>query len=187
MKRLDRFLRAQRIARAERFVRPGSRVLDIGCHDGELFRVLGPALRDGVGLDPDLAVPLVGSNYALTRGHFPTDVVDEPGTFDCVCALAVLEHVGEGQRAEFAAAIARLLRGGGELVLTVPSPAVDRILDVMMRVGILDGMEADQHHGFQIREVVPLFTGAGLVLERHETFQLGLNNLFVFRKPSPGL
>ena len=44
-------------------------------------------------------------------------------------------------------------------------------------------MEADQHHGFQIAEVEPLFAAAGLDLERHETFQLGLNHLFVFRKP----
>jgi hypothetical protein len=53
----------------------------------------------------------------------------------------------------------------------------------MIRLRVLDGMEADQHHGFQISEVEPLFVSAGLVLERHETFQAGLNHLFVFRKP----
>jgi hypothetical protein len=54
----------------------------------------------------------------------------------------------------------------------------------MIRTRIIDGMEAGQHHGFQIAEVETLFTGAGLVLERHESFQFGLNHLFVFRKPA---
>jgi cyclopropane fatty-acyl-phospholipid synthase-like methyltransferase len=183
VKAADRFIRDQRIARAARHVRPGSRVLDIGCHDGELFRVIGPALREGVGLDPALAGPLTGSNYTLHPGHFPGDAPDEAETFDAVCALAVLEHVGANERDGFAAAIARLLRAGGEAILTVPAPTVDRMLDVMIGVGILDGMEADQHHGFQIADVEPLFTKAGLALERHEKFQFGLNHLFLFRKP----
>jgi SAM-dependent methyltransferase len=182
MKHLDRFIRDQRIARAARFIRPGSRVLDIGCHDGELFRFLGPALRAGVGLDPDLAGDLEGVNYVLLPGVFPDDAPDEPGSFDAVCALAVLEHIADGERVAFATGIARLLRAGGEVILTVPAPAVDRMLEVMIRVRMIDGMEAGQHHGFQIAEVEPLFTNAGLALERHESFQFGLNHLFVFRK-----
>jgi SAM-dependent methyltransferase len=184
VKFLDRYIRDRRIARAVRFVRPGSRVLDIGCHDGELFRVLGPALREGIGLDPDLAGALDGPNYALRPGVFPADAPDAPAGFDTVCALAVLEHIREPDRHAFASAIARQLRPGGEAILTIPSPAVDRMLDVMMRLHILDGMEAEQHHGFEIAAVEPLFTGAGLVSERHDVFQLGLNHLFVFRKPA---
>ena len=157
-------------------------MFDVGCHDGELFRVIGPALREGVGLDPDLAGPLAGTNYSLRPGSFPADAPDEAGTFDAVCALAVLEHVRSDERSAFAAAAARLLRPGGEVILTVPAPAVDRLLDVMMAVGILDGMEADQHHGFKIADVEPLFSNEGLALERHEVFQLGLNHLFVFRR-----
>lgn len=174
------------MSQAVRFVRPGSRVFDIGCHDGELFRLIGPALREGVGLDPALAGPLDGPNYVLRPGSFPADAPDEEGTYDTVCALAVLEHLRPAEAPEFAAVVARLLCPGGEVILTVPSPAVDRMLDAMIAVRVLDGMEADAHHGFQVAEVTPLFCGAGLVLERHERFQLGLNHLFVFRKPDAG-
>jgi len=48
----------------------------------------------------------------------------------------------------------------------------------------LDGMEAEQHHGFDPGEVVPLMAGAGLRLVRHERFELGLNHLFVFDRPT---
>ena len=184
MRRFDRFIRDQRIAQAVRFVRPGSRVFDIGCHDGALFRALGPALREGVGLDPDLAGPLAGPNYSLYPGWFPADAPAESEAFDAVCALAVLEHVEAPQRDDFAAAIAKLLVPGGDAILTVPAPAVDRMLDVMMRIRVIDGMEAEQHHGFAVSDVQPLFETAGLVLDRHEAFQFGLNNLFVFHKPA---
>ena len=180
---VDGVIRDQRIAQATRFVRPGSRVFDIGCHDGALFRKLGPGLREGMGIDPDLAGPLSGPNYRLAPGQFPEDAPDTSGAFDAVCALAVLEHVPADGRRPFAERAARLAHPGGEVILTVPSPRVDRLLDALIRVGILDGMEADQHHGLEISSVEPIFTGAGLHLERHETFQLGLNHLFVFRKP----
>ena len=51
-----------------------------------------------------------------------------------------------------------------------------------MRVGILDGMEADQHHGFEISSVEPLLR-VRACSSSGKTFQLGLNHLFVFRKP----
>ena len=184
MNRLDRFIRARRIDQATRYVRPGSRVLDVGCHDGELFRVLGPSLREGLGLDPDLAGPLQGPAYSLVPGTFPEDLPATGAGFDAVCVLAVLEHVPAPARPRFASAIADALLPGGDAILTVPSPAVDHLLEALIRAGLLDGMEADQHHGFDVAEVEPLFEGAGLVLELHRRFQLGLNNLYVFRKPS---
>src|SRR5690606_17455002 len=121
--------------------------------------------------------------YTLSPGWFPDDAPGESDAFDAVCALAVLEHVDASQRFDVAATIAKLLRPGGDAIFTVPSPAVDRMLDVMIRLRIIDGMEAEQHHGFSVSDVQPLFEGAGLVLERHEPFQFGLNNLFVFHKP----
>jgi 2-polyprenyl-3-methyl-5-hydroxy-6-metoxy-1,4-benzoquinol methylase len=182
---LDRLIRDKRIRRVVRRVRPGARVLDVGCHDGALFRALGHGLREGVGLDPDLVGELIGPNYVLRPGLFPDDAADQPASFDVICALAVLEHVeGERQQAEFASAIAHLLKPGGSAYLTVPSPMVDRILEVMMRLRLLDGMETEAHHGFDVATVIPLFTGVGLELAAHERFQLRLNNLFVFRKPS---
>jgi SAM-dependent methyltransferase len=183
VKRLDVFLRDWRIARAIRFIRPGSRVLDIGCHDGALFRAIGPGLRQGIGVDPALAGPLESTKYSLRPGAFPDAAPDEECGFDAVCALAVLEHVDANSREPFAAAVARLLVPGGQAILTVPSPVVDRIIDVMIRLGIIDGMEAEQHHGFDVDEVVPLFTGAGLWLQRSERFQFGLNHCFIFVKP----
>jgi cyclopropane fatty-acyl-phospholipid synthase-like methyltransferase len=185
VRRLDRFIRDQRINQAVRFIRPGSRVLDIGCHDGALFRAIGPALREGVGIDPDLAGCIEAPNYRLSPGSFPFDAPDdEEQGFDAVCALAVFEHIEAGEREKFAAGIARVLAAGGDAILTVPAPTVDGILDLLIRLRVIDGMEVDQHHGFDVNGVASIFEHAGLRLVRHERFQLGLNHLFTFNKPT---
>ncbi len=183
MNRLDRLLQDWRIGRAVRFVPPGSRVLDVGCHDGALFRRLGPGLREGIGLDPALAGTLTGDRYQLLPGAFPADAPDEPASFDAITMLAVLEHVPLDQQPDLAGAVHRLLKPGGRLILTVPSPRVDTILDGLIRLRLLHGMEAEQHYGFQPDHVEPLFLGAGLTLVEHATFQLRLNHLFVFERP----
>jgi hypothetical protein len=64
----------------------------------------------------------------------------------------------------------------------VPSPLVDRILKILMGMRVLDGMEVDQHHGYDTNLTIPLFQQNGFALVKYKKFQLGLNNLFVFRK-----
>lgn len=182
MKRIDRFIRNRRIQQARRAIPSGSRVLDIGCHDGAFFKALGPCLRYGVGIDPGLRCPINHPAFELLPGTFPSDLPSDFRSFDCVCALAVLEHIPPDQTQAFAVAVAELLRADGLAVLTVPSARVDAILAVLIRLKLVDGMEAEQHHEFDVAEVIPLFQKTGLTLERHRRFQLGLNNLYVFRK-----
>jgi predicted deacetylase len=42
-------------------------------------------------------------------------------------------------------------------------------------------MEAHQHHGFEPEDVLRYFTAPRWRLAHRKRFQLGLNNLFVFR------
>ena len=65
----------------------------------------------------------------------------------------------------------------------VPSPSVDGILDVAIKLRLLDGMEAGEHHGFAPDEIVKAFVRAGFTVLATKRFQLGLNNLFVMRRP----
>ena len=184
---LDRFIRARRIHQVVRVIPPGSRVFDIGCHDGALFKALGGRLAAGLGVDPSLPEAIIEPLYKLTPSTFPSELSIPSASFDCVCALAVLEHVIADHTELFIREIVRLVRADGLAILTVPSPCVDLILSALIRFRLLDGMEADQHHAFDVTKVVPLFESAGLKLDRHRRFQLGLNNLFVFRKPGDAL
>jgi 2-polyprenyl-3-methyl-5-hydroxy-6-metoxy-1,4-benzoquinol methylase len=181
VKPLDRLLQRWRIARAGRYVPPGSRVLDVGCHDGALFRQLDGRVREGVGIDGELEAPVELGRFRLLPGHFPEDLPpDEP--FDAITLLAVLEHVPPDRQRDFAAACVRHLRPGGLLVVTTPAPVVDRILEALAALRLIDGMSLEQHYGFRPGDTPGIFAGHGFELVTDRRFQLGLNRLFVFRR-----
>ena len=48
---LDHVLQRQRIRRVRRHIRTGDFVLDFGCNDGRLFRLLGHLMDGGIGID----------------------------------------------------------------------------------------------------------------------------------------
>jgi SAM-dependent methyltransferase len=182
MKPTDRLLQRWRIGQALRWIPAGAAVLDIGCGDGGLFAGSRGRISSGVGIEPVQPEAWHGPSWSrLIVGTFPDDAPDE--VFDAIVMLAVVEHVEEPELVRWATQCHQLLKPGGRVVITVPAPAVDHLLHVGMALRLLDGMEVHQHHGFDPRRVPTLFAQAGLELEAHRRFQLGLNNLFVLRRP----
>ena len=135
-------------------------------------------VRDAVGIDPDAPVA-----PGLVRGRFPDDLRDH-GPYDVIAALAVFEHVPDKDRPAFAAACRALLRPGGRVVMTVPAALVDRIIDVLRTLRLVEGMDIESHHGYDPEETQSFFGRVGLRQVTHERFELGLNHLFVFELPA---
>ena len=181
MKSLDYRLQSWRIDKAAAFIPAGSRVLDIGASDGVLFRHLGAKIAGGVGIDPD-AEPSDDGRVRLIRGFFPQDL-DGETSFDAVTALAFFEHVPDEEQAAVARACFDVLRPGGRCILTIPAPAVDRILDVLIKIKVIDGMHEEEHHAYEPEQTGSIFGSAGFGFVARKRFQLGLNNLFVFERP----
>lgn len=158
----------------------GSRVLDIGCADGALFEVLRDRVAGGVGIDPDAPTTRTRKGVRLVRGVFPADSPDE--RFDVITMLAVIEHLPASSYVAARSATAQLLGEGGRLIVTVPEPAVDRIVELLQVLRLADGMSLEEHHGFRASQTRAIFEPAGFRLLRHRRFQLRLNNLFVFER-----
>jgi SAM-dependent methyltransferase len=181
MKLLDRLLQRWRIDKVRPYIAPGARVLDIGCADGELFRRIN-AVGEGVGIDPDLPALVQHCPKAvLLKGLYPQALPDDQ-PFDAITLLAVLEHVPPEQQRNLALTCAQHLKPGGHLLITVPSPSVDAILAVLQSLRLIHGMALEQHYGYDPRQTAAIFAVPGLELIEARKFQLGLNNLFVFRK-----
>ncbi|HKY50038.1 MAG TPA: methyltransferase domain-containing protein [Candidatus Limnocylindria bacterium] len=175
---LDRLIQRLRIRKALPHISTGGRLLDVGCADGALIRAAAGRVRDAVGIDPDAP-----AGSGLVRGSFPQDLRDK-GPYDVIALLAVFEHVPDDERSSFVAACRALLRAGGRVVVTVPAPVVDRIVDALRRLRLVHGMDIEAHHGYRPEETPAFFERAGLRLVTHEPFELGLNHLFVFELPA---
>lgn len=160
----------------------GASVLDVGCADASLFRQVS-AIGRYVGLDPAVGEEVRGDRFTLIRGTFP-DVVPSRADFDAIVMLASIEHVPEAALPALARAANALLRERGKVIITVPDARVDRILEVLalLRIIDVDAMKADEHHGFDANRTAEPFERSGFELVHRRKFQLGLNNCFVLEK-----
>ncbi len=138
-------------------------------------------VRHAVGVEPSLAQSVSGEVYDLIAGRFPDDL-PAGQTFDAITMLAVLEHLPPPVQQGLAAAFDSSLNKGGRVIITVPSPRVDDILHVLLRLRLIAGIAVHEHYGFQPADTLSLFPAPRFRLVRRATFQLGLNNLFVFEK-----
>ena len=178
---LDLMLRSWRIRKVKPYLRRGSAVLDVGCHDGALFRAFADRISRGVGVDPILDHSARIGRFRFVAGTFPS-AIDGVETFDAITLLAVLEHVEPLELPSWCDACVRLLAPGGLVVASVASPLVDNLLHVFTRFHLLAVMSVDEHHGFDPSIVPSLFSRPSLELAVRQRFELGMNNLYVFRK-----
>jgi 2-polyprenyl-3-methyl-5-hydroxy-6-metoxy-1,4-benzoquinol methylase len=97
VKSFDRTLQRWRIRKVAPHLAAGGRVFDVGCADGALFRQLADAVREGVGVDPDLPQGMADSGHLhFVRGRFP-EALDGERPFDSIAMLAILEHMEEAE------------------------------------------------------------------------------------------
>jgi SAM-dependent methyltransferase len=98
-----------------------ARILEIGCgtgHNLEMLQRFGRA--DGIEIDP-AARAVAAQRLGRPIGEAPLPALSgvEDGAYDLVAILDVLEHVEEDEAA--LASIARKLRPGGRILITVPA------------------------------------------------------------------
>jgi len=178
MRWADRLLQQWRARKARPWIPAGARLLDIGCHQGEFLDSLAGRIGPSVGIDP-LAVPRETPSYRVIGEAFAGRLPFADATFDAVTALAVIEHLPARQA--FIGECRRILCRNGRVVLTVPAPIVDHLVQWLIRFGFADGMSLEEHTGFDPGSLPSDFGCRGFSLERWDRFQLGCNHLMVFR------
>jgi SAM-dependent methyltransferase len=144
--------------------RRGDAALDVGCGTGSFLPVLARYAEHVVGVDP-----LAEEGGELVRAS-AEDLPFDPGSFDVVVALDVLEHVDD-----FTALseVRRVLRPGGIVVLTVPAlPMLWSARDEL----------ATHRRRYRRRELVRLVERAGLNVEETAYYQFMLLPLVVLSR-----
>lgn len=177
---VDRLLERMRFAKAKSYITRDSDLLDVGAGDGTFLHYLDGHVASAVGIDPILNVPIVSDRHQLLPGDFPDDFVYD-STFDVITLLAVIEHIPQDALPSVASTCWKYLNPGGRVIITVPHPIVDKILDVLKFFRLIEGLSLDEHYGFSPATLPQIFNRFTLL--KKERWQLGCNYLFVFVKP----
>jgi 2-polyprenyl-3-methyl-5-hydroxy-6-metoxy-1,4-benzoquinol methylase len=140
----------------------GTRVLDYGCGDGAFLGFLARTAGRGAaalhGFDPTpaalrLAEPMLKKHGVEATLHATMDDVPDE-YFDRVACTEVIEHASDPQR--LLREIVRVLKPGGEVVLTTPIRLTDRPAD------------ANHVHEWFVAEFAALLGAQPLQVLRHE-------------------
>ncbi len=182
MKPIDKLLRYWRVTVAIKNIPEDIKaVYDIGCDDGYLLRKFKDKSIQKDGIDPLLSIESIDENSVLNKGYFPQDVSNyqKKGQYDAIFSLAVFEHLNEKDLEIASLTISNMLSENGRLIVTVPHHFVDKILNILQFLRLVDGISLEEHHGFVPTEL-PIHFSKHLHLVSHKRFQFGLNNIFIF-------
>jgi len=171
----DRIIQAYRFRKVVSLIPPDSVVVDFGCGDGAFLRSIAHRIRKGIGVDRK--TPPSDDKVTFLQVNDDNAIALPAGGVDVVTALAVLEHL-ECPGA-FVSEANRILKDGGILILTTPSPAAKPLLEFLaFRLGIISKNDiADHKKYYSHSELLSVFSSCSTV--RISSFQCRLNTLVV--------
>ena len=161
----------------------GDTVLDVGCGAGSLLKHL-PGLRQYLGMDIDskrvFEAERLHPNHRFMWLNL-NNTKEIPGFYDTIFMLAIVEHLDNP--AKLIKLLARYLSPCGVIIITTPSPIAERILSWGSKLHIFNKEQIAQHKGlYSLTELAAMAKCANLKVAYYSTFELGLNQLIVFRK-----
>ena len=169
-----RWLERRRLSMVAPFLVPP--VLDIGCGRCVAFDAV-PHGYIGIDLRKQSLLERTRADIQTLQGS-ALELPFRPQTFQTVLLMAVVEHLPDPQACLKEAT--RVLKPGGRVVITTPTPNGDRLHHVLAQFGVTSIHAADEHQslfsGAALRQAVK---DVGLETELHRFFLLGGNQVCV--------
>jgi len=181
---LDKSLQLLRFREAIKYIPKGAIVCDVGCGRQALFlKKIAGLIKYGFGFDKDVE-NYKNSKLELKKLQISSFLPLKNEVVDVVTLLAVLEHLENPQ--EILKESFRILKNGGRLILTTPTPPAKPLLEFLaFKLKIIDQKEIKDHKNYfwpsEIRKYLVL---AGFKEENIsiKPFEFGLNQIVIAKK-----
>jgi 2-polyprenyl-3-methyl-5-hydroxy-6-metoxy-1,4-benzoquinol methylase len=179
---LDSVIQLARYRRVLPLIPTGGIVADLGCGNGDLARILSHRARTVYGVDFHVGRVTAHRNVSFCEGNLNEHIPLKSESVDICVSLAVLEHLSAAN--VFVAEVQRVLKPGGRVIITTPTPRAKPILEFLAcRLKVISEADIRDHkHYYQPEEIRSLFTSFTNV--SISTFQCGMNTLATAVKPA---
>ena len=185
---LDLIICRWRLGEVRKHIAAGDEVLDFGCgHQALFLRSVQKRISQGVGIDYDATPGRPSENIEIKQYHFKDRLEFSDASFNKIVILAVIEHIPFDLRTPLLAEFHRVLKDGGEVIITTPTPAAQPVLEFLaFKLKIISQPEiADHKHYYSKPDLDSLAAQHGFDCVSYRTFQFGMNSISVFAKHSP--
>lgn len=176
---LDRVLRGwrEKMAEDELDLDGGKVIWDAGCgRQANLGWKVRHKLKQYVGIDWKIVPGKIG-NVTLVKKDIAR-IGEMKGKADKIVCLAVIEHLDEPKK--FIAGCWKVLNEGGKLIITTPQPKAEKWLWRLVRWGLIDGNEVEEHKRyFRPDNLMEMLKNEGFEIEKQREFAMGANCLTV--------
>lgn len=177
---MDSILEYLRFTKVEPYIPQNACLLDVGAGDGNFLSYLDGQIQSAVGIDAHLTKSVSFGKCQLVSGYFPYDFEAET-SFDVITMMAVAEHIPMEVFPDVSQACWKCLKPGGQVVITVPNPRMDGLLNLLKTFRIVEGFSMHEHYGFDPECLPDIFNRWKLI--KRERWGFGCNNLFIFQRP----
>lgn len=174
---MDKFLRWLRIRKIRPHIPKSAVLCDIGCGPGaQLLRDLSRYIKEGIGLDKKVEARRFG-NIMLKNVELLEELPLPDKSADIVTMLAVLEHLEKP--VEILREVKRILKPGGQLLITVPTPPNKLVGEFLAyRLHLIDAAEYQDHKRYYSKELLKKHlweAGFDISQAKLKYFELGMN------------
>jgi ubiquinone/menaquinone biosynthesis C-methylase UbiE len=185
---IEDFLSGWRYCKIKRLDNFQKNVLEIGCGSkGHFLKSLAyknPSFTY-IGIDPKVKIaknPETLTNLRLIPEKIISSIPLSDQSVDAVIILAVLEHLDKPR--EVLTEIYRVLKLGGVLYLTTPTPKAKGILETLaFKLKIINPHQILEHQNyFSVSDLEHLLSKIGFIDFKYQSFQAGYNSLISARK-----
>jgi 2-polyprenyl-3-methyl-5-hydroxy-6-metoxy-1,4-benzoquinol methylase len=132
---------------AAKMIGAGKRVLDVGCSEGLGTVLLAESAADCLGVDLDAsAIAVANRTVGSERLRFAVmDVLaEDPGRFDAIVTLDVIEHIFAENEDAFVERLASMLDDHGVLIVGTPNITSDQYANEHTRKGHVNLFTAER-------------------------------------------